>query len=144
MAIYTLPPKRPFRPTPLDRHDLAGEDVMFTNRLEEAAGDFRTVTGRASVEQSVRREASANTGALIRKPEWGMGVTQALFQNSSQSVRDGLITRVRTRMLKNPRVGRFIEAEVIKLSAASGLAIVIRYDPVGVREPIVTVIGSKR
>lgn len=144
MARYTLPPQPAFRPALVNQSELSGEDVMFTDGLQILSGDWRTVTGEHAAEQSVRREASSNVGALMRRPSWGMGVTQALFQNATKTIRDNIIARVRNRMQLNPRVGRFIGAELIKLSAVSGLAVSIQYEPVGVRQPQTTIIKGGR
>jgi len=144
MPTYTLPPPRPFKPAAPAATEVSGEDILFRDQLEVAAGDWRTINGSDAAEQSVRREASSNVGSLLRRPDWGMGVTQALFKNATKSSRDSIATQVRTRMLKNPRVGRFISAEVIKLDSVSGTGVIIKYEPVGVKRPMETLLKSKR
>ena len=144
MAKYTLPVVPPFRPALVNQNELSGEDIMLTDKLEISAGDWRTISGADAAEQSVRREASANTGALLRRPAWGMGVTQALFQSATKTVGDNIITRVRNRMQLNPRVGRFISADIIKLTSVSGSAVSIKYEPIGVKQPKTTVIKGNR
>lgn len=135
MATFFLPPAPPLRPPQPDPTDLAGEDILFQDRLEVAAGDWRTVTGSAATDQSVRREASSNAGSLLRVPDWGMGITQTVFRGITRSASDALISRVRNRMRVNPRVAKFLGAEVFKLSAREGQAVAIRYQSVGSAAP---------
>lgn len=144
MARYTLPTPPPFRPAAPDPTEVSGEDVMFQGGLQISNGDWRTIAGDDSAEQSVIREASANVGAHLRRPEWGMGIVQELFQSVTQSRSQTLISRVRTRMVRNPRVGRFIGADIVRLPGVSGSAVSIKYEPVGVRSPKITVIRSAK
>ena len=140
MAVYTLPTPKPFRPPSADPLELSGEDIMLTNKLEILSGDWRTVSGADAAKQSVIREGCANVGAQLRRPEWGMGVVQSLFHGMTKSQTETMITRVRNRMQRNPRIGRFLGAEVFRLSAARGLAVSIKYEPVGVKQPINTIL----
>lgn len=134
MATFILPTPHPLRPPAADPLDMAGEDILFISQFEVLAGDWRTVTGPIAAEQSVRREASANVGALLRRPEWGMGVAQSIMRNLTKSLTETLVTRVRRRMLANPRVGRFIKAETIRLPTGQGIALSIEYEPAGVKQ----------
>lgn len=144
MPIYTLPEPREFRPPGADQLEVSGEDVMFGSGMEISAGDWRTVRGSDAAEQSVRRESCSTVGGLMRRPEWGMGATSTVFQGITRSMIDALVARVRNRMLANPRVGRFVGAEIVKLSGTRGLSLQINYEPVGVARPASVVLRGSR
>jgi hypothetical protein len=144
VAVFLLPSPPPIRSTPPALTELSGEDVMFTSRLEISAGDWRTVTGSDAAEQSVRREALASPGSLLRRPEWGMGVVNTVFASATRSLIDVMVTRVRRRMLLNPRVGRFVGADVVRLANKHGLGLSINYEPVGARRSVFTVLSGRR
>lgn len=141
MAVYTLPEQTTSAPSaPVT--EISGEDVMFRDGMEIGAGDWRTVRGADAAEQSVRREALSTVGGLMRRPEWGMGVTQTVFRSSTRSLTDALTTRVRKRMLANPRVGRFIDAQVVRVG--SRLSLHISYEPVGVKRSTSVILKGGR
>lgn len=144
MARYLLPTPPPLRPPSASRLDVSGEDVLFRDRMEISAGDFVTVTGDAAAEQSVRREHAANVGSLMRRPDWGVGVSDTLFRNLTKSMTDVIVTRSRRRMLANPRVGRLISSDVVRLTNDQGVALIVKYEPVGIKRPqTVTIRGGR-
>lgn len=144
MPIYSLPPPPPFRPAAPDPNELSGEDIYFSDQLVVVSGDWQAVRGVVSAEQSVRREACANVGSLLRRSSWGMGITQSLFKSVTTTLSSEILTRVKNRMRLNPRVGKFVDARVVRLSGIRGISVAIQYVPVGAQKAIETTLRGVR
>lgn len=144
MPSYLLPTPHPLRSPAPDPTDVSGEDVAFTDGLVIVAGDWKTVRGDDAAEQSVRREATANQGGLVRRPDWGIGATDAVFRAMNKTTSDALIARARRRLAANPRVGRVVDVSTLALDNAQGTALRIEYVPAGRERPTVTTLKAKR
>ena len=143
MARYLLPASRPFSPSVPVSTEVSGEDVAFDRGMSISAGDWSVVDGHDAARQSVIREATANIGALLRRPEWGMGISQTILRPLTKNLIDEMVTKIRNRMRANPRVSRFIGASVVK-SDTPGAAVTITYESAGVKQPrIVTLKGAR-
>lgn len=148
MPVYRLPASPPLRPPVAATTELAGEDVAFTDQLTVGAhGDWMTVTGADASKQSVRREHLARPGSLARRPEWGIGAGDAVFQNMNRKALDELASKSTKRMRANPRVAKVVDIKAFKLDGKDGVADVdggialrVEYIPVGAQKPDVVVI----
>lgn len=131
MPTFYLPPQPPIRPRQADLNDVAGADVAFTTGMVIEAGDWKMVTGEDAAKQSVIRETIANVGGLANRPDWGVGASDAVFRNMTQSTIDALASKARDRMSKNPRVARVINVSSQRMQAAQGTALLLQFVPAG-------------
>lgn len=125
MPLVFTAPQVAFDPAPpIDPHDLAGEDIALATSFDATpAGDWRTVAGVAAARQSVLREAAANPGAFVRRPDWGFGYPAALLRGATRTLRDDLLARTRRRLAANPRITRVVALDVTPLTTTEGLAL---------------------
>lgn len=139
--------KAPFRPRDPDDRDLAGEDVALVKGVVPLApsGSWATVSREAAARQSVIREAGANAGALVRRPEWGMGLPGRLFRGVNRDLRDDVTARATRRMAANPRVSSVQEIKTTELDAdiGAGLGIDLRFTSGGRPVAMFTVLAPK-
>lgn len=144
MPTFLLPDLPEFRASSSESLEVSGEDVMFKTGMEISAGDWRTVRDADAAEQSVRREMCSTVGGLMRRPDWGVGATENVFQSITKTNSDALVARTRKRMLANPRVGRFVSADVVRVTGQRTLSLQINYEPVGNRKPTTIVLKGDR
>jgi phage baseplate assembly protein W len=111
--------------------ELNGEDISLRGGVmsENANRDIATVTGVAAARQSVLRELPANPGSFPRRPDWGGGLSGLLFKGATQSTRDRIVSRARSRLLVNPRI--FKTHEVSTTVEDGGVQLTVRADALG-------------
>lgn len=131
MPTFYLPPQPPIRPRQADPNDVAGADIAFTTGMVIEAGDWKLVTGDDAAKQSVIRETVANVGGLANRPDWGIGASDAVFRNMTQTTIDALAAKARDRLSKNPRIAKVIAVTSQRMQAAQGTALFISFVPVG-------------
>lgn len=144
MPSYLLPPPHPLRPPPADPNDVSGEDVAFSGGMTIVSGDWKTVRADAAAEQSVRREGVANPSALARRPEWGIGASDAVFRSMTKATADALRARARRRLAANPRVGSILDVSIVALGNNQGSALVLEYVPAGRQRSTTTTLKARR
>lgn len=130
------------RPQPADPNDLCGEDIAVRQGYEVGPnGDWKTVRGEHAAVQSVRREHLANPGALVRRPEWGVGTPAMIFKSNNRANRDALLTQSQRRLSVNPRVSKVTDVRIEALEDnPSGNALIVQFTPRGIQKPVTTVI----
>jgi len=113
---WTVPQAAVVPPT-LTTQQVAGEDIRLRNGSADVGphGDLATVRGTDAASQSVVREAGANPGSLVRRPEWGCGLPGQVLQGNTPSTRAAAVAAVRARLAANPRI-----AGIQEVSAADG------------------------
>lgn len=112
--IWTLPDfPLPSAPLLSAAEALFGRDIRFDGDLSvTAGGDWATVEGIAAVRQSILNEAMTSPGEHSFRPEYGMGLADAVKRPASKSTIDELKNRIRERCAANPRVTAVKELEV--------------------------------
>lgn len=112
------------------RDEIAGEDIYLQGgMLETPHNDLMTVVGRDAARQSIIRELPANPGSFARRPEWGAGLSGEVFKSSTVAQRDRMVSRVKTRLLANPRV--LAVRDVSAQGVDDGTEIFVRVDVPG-------------
>lgn len=81
--------------------DVAGTTV---DRVVEAGGDWKTVTGEEAVRQSLLRRLITNPGDWKTNPTYGVGARQFVKRKANKATADELITRIRGQFLADKRV----------------------------------------
>lgn len=134
---WTMPPEPPTPIGPLPS-PLGGADVLFVagDLVVSAAGDWATVEGLDAIRQSVLGEAQTDTGELVFREDYGMGIVQAIKAALSQSRIDERRQRLLERLEANERIERVREAtlERVEIDGRVGLQVVIRADGRGDQE----------
>jgi phage baseplate assembly protein W len=111
-----------------------GRDIRFREDFTvTAAKDWATVDGLDAVKQSILNEAMTAPDEFALRPEYGMGLADAVKRPSSRSVTDALTNRVRDRLAKNPRVTKVKQVAIESVAHAGGAAlrVTIRVEAAG-------------
>lgn len=82
--------------------DDAGDGVPNYNVLP--SGDWRLVSGREAVKQSLRRRFMTSPGEWATKPDYGAGLRAAVKSRARQSDIDDIVNRLRSQAMKDTRV----------------------------------------
>ena len=107
MPLSYAVPQAPTPPPPIvDKTDPCGEDVSLRggDLTVTTGGDWGALTGPLVARQSVEREAVASPGDMPRRPNWGMGIRDALQRNANKDARDRMVSTARRRVAANPRI----------------------------------------
>lgn len=124
-TTWTLPEALPPSPPVLsDALAMFGRDIRYRQDFTiTAAKDWGVVDGLDAVKQSILNEAMTAPREFALRPDYGMGVADAVKRPSSQSVRDALANRVRDRLARNPRVTRVKEVAIESIAYQGGVAL---------------------
>lgn len=135
MPSWTIPAAETRPVVVTEQEAMFGPDIRFRGDYEiTARGDYALTEGVECAHQSVQREALANPGELVYRPEWGYGLRAALFRSPTKSLVEELRTRAETRTRANPRVTRVRECSLRQVEfddGKHGLELDLRVDAGG-------------
>lgn len=133
--IWTLPDSTlPSPPVLTDQQAMFGRDIRFRQDYTvTSAKDWAVLDGIDAVKQSILSEAMTSPGEFSMRPEYGMGLADAVKRPSSRSVLDALVNRVRDRLARNPRVTKILEVAIESVPFDGGVAlrVTIRVEAAG-------------
>lgn len=100
---------------------LFGRDVRFrTDYTVTPSKDYGVVDELEAVKQSVFHEAQTSPGELVFRPDYGMGISDAVKKARSQSLIDQMQNRIRERLAANPRISAIHEVLVEPVTTDDG------------------------
>lgn len=93
--------------------DFFGEDIWFDisaatgpDMVVTPAGDWKPVTGREALRQSLLRRYLTNPGEWATLPDYGAGLRAFIKAKNTKANRDKIIANLKTQTLADDRVAR--------------------------------------
>jgi photosystem II stability/assembly factor-like uncharacterized protein/phage baseplate assembly protein W len=98
--------------------DLAGE--VGPNTTVTPSGDWKLVSGREALRQSLIRRFITNPGEWRTKPGYGAGLSGMVRKKLTKSMHDQAVTAIRSQALVDKRVQSVDTVDISRLADASG------------------------
>ena len=104
----------------------AGADFTVT-----ASGDWASVEGERALRQAVIRRLITSPGEWATLPEYGAGMRNFIKKKLTTTARDQITDRIKSQLLRDPRIARVNNVELQSLDDTEGLQVIVVVTPRG-------------